>query len=174
VTLPQPKPKSRASTARQRKDAERQPEESLAARLATLREAMTRAVMLPTDGLRDALDDAVSRGRITRVDAEELYQALLAAGRRQIETVLTDLEQLVGRSRGASRDRVLREVDRARRATGLGVTGFPISGYDDLVAAEIISRLDALSAPDLRQVRDYERRHANRKTVLAAVERKLS
>ena len=171
--MPQPKQKSRASTARQRKEAERQPEENLAARLATLREAMTRAVMLPTDGLRDALDDAVRRGRITRGDAEELYQALLSAGRRQIETVLSDLEQLVGRSRGASKERVLREVDRARRATGLGAS-FPIAGYDDLAAAQIISRLDELSAAELRTVREYERRHANRKTVLSAVERKLA
>jgi hypothetical protein len=168
--LPQPKPKSR-----QRKAPERQPDENLATRLAALREAMTRAVMLPTDGLREALDDAVRRGRITRGDAEELYQSLLAAGRRQIETVLADLEQLLGRSRGASRERVLREVDRARRVTGLsGATGFPIADYDDLAAAQITGRLDDLSPADLRQVRDYERRHANRKTVLAAVERKLS
>jgi len=174
--MPQPKSKSRASTSRQRKAPEprQQPDENLATRLAALREAMTRAVMLPTDGLRDALDDAVRRGRITRGDAEELYQSLLAAGRRQIETVLTDLEQLVGRSRGASRERVLREVDRARRATGLSTSAFPISGYDDLAAAQITSRLDDLSPTDLRKVRDYERRHANRKTVLAAVERKLS
>src|SRR4051812_41183932 len=115
--MPQPKQKSRASTTRQRKPPERQPDDSLATRLASLRQAMTRAVMLPTDGLRDALDDAVRRGRITRSDAEELYQSLLAAGRRQIETVLTDLEQLLGRSRDASRDSVLREV---KRATGLG------------------------------------------------------
>jgi hypothetical protein len=170
--MPQPKQKSRASSTRQRKPPERQPDENLATRLASLREAMTRAVMLPTDGLRDALDDAVRRGRITRSDSEELYQSLLAAGRRQIETVLTDLEQLLGRSRGASRDRVLREV---KRATGLGGTAsFPIDDYDDLAAAQITSRLDGLSTTDLRKIRDYERRHANRKTVLAAVERKLS
>src|SRR3954447_12992793 len=136
-TMPQPKPKSRASTSRQRKAPEPQPDESLATRLAALREAMTRAVMLPTDGLRDALDDAVRRGRITRSDAEELYQSLLAAGRRQIETVLTDVEQLRGRSRAAARARVLREV---KRATGLGAaSSFPIDDYDALAAAQITS-----------------------------------
>src|SRR4051794_27139009 len=171
--MPQPKQKSRASTTRQRKPPERQPDESLATRLASLREAMTRAVMLPTDGLRDALDDAVRRGRMTRSDAEELYQSLLAAGRRQIEDVVADVEALLGRSRGASRERVLREVDRARRATGLATSSFPISDYDGLAAAQITARLDDLSPADLRKVRDYERRHANRKTVLAAVERKL-
>ena len=173
--MPQPKQKSRAasSSTRQRKPSERQPDESLATRLAALREGMTRAVMLPTESLRDALDDAVRRGRMTRADAEELYQSLLAAGRRQIETVINDLEQMLGRSRGASRDRVLREVDRAKRATGLAGS-FPITDYDDLAAAQITSRLDDLSPVELRQIRDYERRHANRKTVLAAVERKLS
>jgi hypothetical protein len=35
------------------------------------------------------------------------------------------------------------------------------------------SRLSELSRADLAQVRDYERRHANRKTVLDAVERGL-
>ena len=33
------------------------------------------------------------------------------------------------------------------------------------------TRIDELSPPQLRAVRDYERRHANRKTVLAALER---
>ena len=168
--MPQPKQKPRTRTA-----AERQQDDNMASRLNALREAMTRAVMLPTDRLRDALDDAVRRGRLTRGDAEDLYQSLLAAGRRQIEDVLADLEQLLGRSRGASRDRVLREVDRARRASGLGASpAFPIAEYDSLAAAQITGRLDDLSPADLRKVRDYERRHANRKTVLAAVERKLS
>jgi hypothetical protein len=66
----------------------------------------------------------------------------------------------------------MREVDRARRAAGIG-SAFPITGYDDLAAAEIISRLDDLTPAELRKVRDYERRHGNRKTVLAAADRKL-
>jgi hypothetical protein len=37
----------------------------------------------------------------------------------------------------------------------------------------VIERLDGLPAADLRVVRDHERRNANRKTVLAAIERKL-
>ncbi|HEY3019365.1 MAG TPA: hypothetical protein VGJ32_04190 [Solirubrobacteraceae bacterium] len=146
-----------------------------------LRELLTRAVMLPTELLREAMDDAVRRGRMTRADAEELIQSLIAIGRRQTEDVLADVEQLLGRSRGAAADRrrtppatdrVLREVDRARRAAGLA-GAFPISGYDELAAAQIISRLDGLTPAELRKVRDYERRHGNRKTVLSAIERKL-
>src|SRR5436190_12864977 len=152
-------PKSKSRSTRQRKAPEPPVDENLATRLSALREAMTRAVMLPTDGLREALDDAVRRGRMTRTDSEELYQALLAAGRRQIESVLADLEALVGRTRGPGRERMLREVDRARRMTGVNsAPSFPIEDYDTLAAAQITGRLDELSPAELRKVRDYERR----------------
>ena len=52
--------------------------------------------------------------------------------------------------------------------------GFPIDDYDELTAAQIVSQLGGLEAGDLRRVRDYERRNANRKTVLSAVDTKLS
>ena len=50
---------------------------------------------------------------------------------------------------------------------------FPIGGYDDLTAAQIVARLDGLEGAELRRVRDYERRNANRKTVLAALDARL-
>jgi hypothetical protein len=81
------------------------------------------------------------------------------------------LAELVRRGT-APADRLLREVDRARRAAGLG-SSFPIAGYDDLTAAQVAERLDGLSTAELRQVREHERRNANRKSVLTAVERKL-
>src|SRR5207245_614271 len=108
-------------------------------------------------------------------------------GPRQTEDLRKDPEQLLGRSRdqledatgdarkqarkGATRarrqpsvDRVLREVDRGRRAAGLPPS-FPVLGYDDLSAAQIGERLEDLSAAELRKVRDYEGRNANRKSV---------
>jgi hypothetical protein len=68
---------------------------------------------------------------------------------------------------------VLARADRARRAAGVGPT-FPILGYDDLNAQQIQSRLRALTPAELRKVRDYEKRHENRKSVLGAIESKLS
>jgi hypothetical protein len=85
---------------------------------------------------------------------------------------VAELEGVLGRSLGAPADRVIREVDRARRVAGIGPS-FPIVGYDDLTAAQVQTRLGELSAPELRKVRDYERRNANRKSVLAAIEQKL-
>ena len=58
-----------------------------------------------------------------------------------------------------------------RRATGTG--SFPISNYDDLTAAQVTERLSDLTPAQLRKVRDYERRNANRKSVLGAIEKAL-
>jgi hypothetical protein len=152
--------------------------------LITVRELLQRSVMLPGDRLRETLDDAVRRGRITRDDAEDLVDRLLAVGRQQTDDALTLLEGIAGaparageRARSAVRrtpgtDRVLREVDRVRRAAGLG-SAFPISGYDDLTAAQVVARLSELEIADLRLVADHEKRNANRKSVLAAVEKRL-
>ena len=93
----------------------------------------------------------------------------LVITRERVQEVLDDaaelFAELVRRGRGGL-------VDTARRATGLG-PAFPIAGYEDLTAAQVAERLDGLSVAELRQVRDHERRNANRKTVLSAVERRL-
>ena len=168
--MPQPKSSSGRSRKAQPRATTPTPapaDENVVKGAGALRDLLTRAVMLPTERLREAVDDAVRRGRMTRDDAEELFQSLIAAGRRQTEDALADLEQLLGRQR----------VDRAKRAAGLGGSeepaAFPIPDYDDLAAAQITQRLDDLSPAELRKVRDYERKHGNRKTVLSAVERKL-
>jgi polyhydroxyalkanoate synthesis regulator phasin len=170
--MPQPKSSSGRSRKGARAGSPGREEETAAKGITALRAVLARAVMLPTERVRDTLDDAVRRGRMTRSDAEDLAQALIAMGRRQSEDLLADLEQLLGLPRRLGTDRVSREVDRARRAAGLS-GGFPIPDYDELAAAQITSRLDDLTPAELRKVRDYERRHGNRKTVLSAIERKL-
>src|SRR4051794_28704166 len=180
--MPQPKSSSGRARKGSRSTAKRD-EENVARGIAAMREVLARAIMLPTERVREAMDDAVRRGRMTRGDAEELAQSLIAVGRRQTEELLAEIEGLVGKQRSTAADvrkrtqqatdRVSREVDRARRAAGLSGGSFPITGYDDLAAAQITSRLDELTPSELREVRDYERRHGNRKTVLSAVERKL-
>jgi hypothetical protein len=70
-------------------------------------------------------------------------------------------------------DPAIAQADRARRIAGVG-PNFPILGYDDLTAAQVQGRLDGLTPAELRKVRDYEKRNANRKSVLDAIENKLS
>jgi polyhydroxyalkanoate synthesis regulator phasin len=119
-------------------------------------------VMLSRDRIQQTLDEAAERGRVTRSDANLLVTELVRRGRTQTDDLIKELEELVGRGR-----------DKARRVVGAG-GAFPIAGYDDLTAAKIRSRLGDLSPEALRQVRDYERSHANRKTVLQAIERTLA
>ncbi len=145
---------------------------------ASLVELLAKGILLTTDRIQATLDDAVQRGRMTRDDAEELVQSLVESGRRQTEDLLHDIEALVGRSLGAAggaadkaSQRLARERGRVRRAAGL--PGVPIARYDDLTAAQAIERLGGLSPAELRKVRDHERRHRGRKTVLRAIERQL-
>jgi len=109
-------------------------------------------MVITRERLQDTLDDAVRRGRMTRDDAAEL------------------MSEIVRRAISAPADRVLQEV---KAAIGAGEDEFPIADYDELTAAQIVSRLDALETVDLRRVRDYERRNANRKTVLNATDSRL-
>ena len=142
-------------------------------------------VVLTRDRIQEVLDDAAARGRVTRSDANELATELVDRGRQQTEQLLSDIERLFGKGRqqiGAatqrarrseSLDLLMRSADKARRTVGTGES-FPILGYDDLTAAQVQARLDGLSSPELRRVREYERRHANRKSVLAAIDKQLT
>jgi hypothetical protein len=160
----------RASTTTKRAAA-KPPADDALARLNGLRDALTKGVMLTGDRIQEVVDDAVKRGRMTRSDAEDLVQRLISLGRKQTEDLIGDIEQLLGRGAGTGGDRVLRHVDKARRAVGIGT--FPILGYDDLSAAQVAERLSDLTPAQLRKVRDHEKRNANRKSVLQAIERKL-
>jgi len=165
-----------ASTRRAAPKAPPSREEAVRANLTALRDTLRKGVVLTADGVKATLDDAVKRGRITRKDATELSQSLLSSGRSQADGFRSDLEQLLGRGRSQalqSSDRVLREVDRARRRVGVG-SSFPITLYDELTAAQIQSRLTDLTPAQLRKVRDYETRNDARKSVLGAIEKKLA
>ena len=149
-------------------------------------------VMLTRERIEETVEEAVTRGSMTRDAAQDLIGGLVERGRRQTTDVLSDLEQLLGRSRGtdvAARarkqvgdatarareagDQVLVQADRARRVAGVGPS-FPIMGYDDLSVSQVQSRLDTLTPAELRKIRDYERRNANRKSLLAAIESQLA
>lgn len=124
-------------------------------------------VVITRDRLQDVLDDAVMRGRLTRADASLLVSELVHRGRRQTEDLLADLEQLLGRQRES-----LPQTDgKAQREPS---PAFPIEGYDDLTAAQVTSHLGELAPAELRKMGDYERRNANRKSVLAAIEQRLA
>ena len=144
-------------------------------------------VLLSRDRIEEVLTEAVDQGRVTTRDAQRIASGLVKRGEKQTKDVLGDLESLLEtRTAGArkaakgARGRATRaaspalaQVDRVRRGAGVG-SNFPISGYDDLNAPQIQSRLKGLRPPELRKVRDHEKRNSNRKTILNAIESKLA
>jgi polyhydroxyalkanoate synthesis regulator phasin len=151
-------------------------------------------VMISRERIEEVLGEAVDQGRVTARDAQRITSGLVKRGQRQTTDVLKDLEQLLERGRDEIEDRTagarkaasgargravrtaspaLAQVDRVRRGAGVG-PNFPITGYDDLNATQIQSRLKDLTPAQLRKVRDHEKRNAGRKTILNAIESKLS
>ena len=45
--------------------------------------------------------------------------------------------------------------------------------YDGLTVEEISKRLDGLSAKQLREVREFEKRNKNRETLIGQIDRKI-
>ncbi|HLI58059.1 MAG TPA: hypothetical protein VKV21_00200 [Solirubrobacteraceae bacterium] len=131
--------------------------------------------------VQEVLDDAASRGRISPRDAAELVAEIMRRGRHPGDEVAelvhkgrAQLESATRRVRKVEPvDRLVRSADRARRAAGVGPS-FPITGYDDLNVAQVQARIKELTRPELRKVLSYERKHANRKSVVGALERSLS
>ena len=138
-------------------------------------------VMLTRSHIQEALDNAASRGRVTRKDANDLVSELVRRGRGGSNDVVKEIEAVMSRAGAAGKrargsdsvDRIVRGADRARRAAGVGPS-FPILGYDDLNAPQVQSRLKELRKPELRKVLSYERKHANRKSVVGAIEKSLA
>ena len=156
------------------------------------RDALEKSVTISRDRLQEVIDEAVKRGRMTRGDADEMLGRLVTRGRDQADDLLSQLERVLAQVREApartrqqagSRaqkarkqavkavDKPLAGADRVRRAAR--VPGFPITAYDQLSVRQIEGRLSKLSPAQLRKVRDYERRHKARKSLLRALDRKL-
>jgi hypothetical protein len=141
-------------------------------------------VMLTRERIQETLDDAASRGHVTRKDANELVAELVRRGRSGGDDVVSEIEGLLGKGRDQIQsatkratssepvDRIVRGADRARRAAGVG-SSFPISGYPELNVSQVQARLKELSKPELRKVLTYERKHANRKSVVGVIEKSL-
>ena len=52
-------------------------------------------------------------------------------------------------------------------------SGFPIPNYDELNVEEVKGMLDGLTAAQVREIRDYEKRNKNRETLIEQFDRKL-
>ncbi len=158
--------------------------------VAEFREALRQHLIKPSGMVmltRERIEEALSKsGKLSPKEARGIAGDLVKRGRKETNDVLKDLEGLLEKGRrdvskraGSARGRAVHaaspaiaRADRARRAAKVG-SSFPISLYEDLNVGEIKTRLADLTPAELRKVRDHERRNANRKGVLSAIESKL-
>ena len=106
---PQAKPAAKPKAARKpaerrskrttvaRSDAEAARDVALFDNFAAIRDLLAEHVVLTAERLREPLDDAVRRGRMLPLDAEDLTQRLVAAGRRHADELRAELESRIKR-----------------------------------------------------------------------------
>ncbi len=122
---------------------------------------------------RGAFDDAAREVRSQAESNRSVTRELVERFERQRDASRT----LLGESVDAYTDLVYAPFAYFRQGLRLVETGtnggFPIPGYDDKNVAEISDRLDGLTAAQLREVREYEKRNKNRETLIEQLDRKL-
>jgi polyhydroxyalkanoate synthesis regulator phasin len=67
--------------------------------IAQLKDSLEHSVTLSRERIQEVVDDAVKRGRMTHGDAEKMIGELLKRGRKQTDTLLSELERLVRQAR---------------------------------------------------------------------------
>lgn len=142
------------------------------------------------DDANELVSKLVSRGRKQSEELVKELEALVEEARKRVEKGTTKARKRVEKqtsrarrqvkgtagkvARGArdAADEPLARADTVRRRAGVG--SFPITGYDELTAAQITRRLSGLSKPELRKVRTYEKNNKARKSILGKLDKALA
>jgi hypothetical protein len=73
-------------------------------------------------------------------------------------------------------DKVLRQTEKATREAELRTAVFSSLGttdYEGLTVEEVSKRIDGLSNDQLKKVREFEKNHKNRETLIEQIDRKI-
>ena len=151
-------------------------------------DAVKRGRMTRADA-NELVSKLVSRSRKATDDLIRDLEKLLEQARKEVESRTTKARKEL-EARGASTrkqagraaeraaraardvaDRPLAEADKLRRRTG--APGPPVSGYEQLTAPQVKSRLKDLNKAELRKVRTQEKRGKARKSILDEIEKRL-
>ena len=81
----------------------------------------------------------------------------------------TESKKRGGSKRGEQHVANTEEARQARK----GSQAPPLVGYDDLSVEEVDKKVKRLAKEEIREVRDYEKRHKNRKTLMESLNRKV-
>src|ERR687894_584539 len=90
-----------------------------------------------------------------------------------LDGVVREIREQAESNRALTRELVERAEGLRLVESGVNGGGFPIAGYDELNVAEISERLEGLTAAQIREVREYEKRNKDRDTLIEQLDRKL-
>ena len=148
------------------------------------------------ESLGDLFDDFVERGERLSEREDSLTRALLAALRigpkipsttaansiipdyddLTVTEILDQIKRLPMKQletirayeyHNSNRIRILRQIDTELDEVRI------IPDYDDLPVSAVVERLDDLSRQELAAIKEYEKRHRNRATIIKTIERRL-
>jgi len=153
-------------------------------------DAVERGRMTQRDA-NDIVSKLVSRGRKDSKELVKELESLLDQARKEIDKRAKGARKRVEKQTTKGRrqvkaaagkaargvrdaaDEPLARADVARRRAGVPPS-FPITGYDELTAAQIGRRLGDLSKPELRKVRTHEKNGKGRKSILDKIDKALA
>ncbi len=171
--------------------------------LQALKGALEHSLTIQRTRLQEIVDDLVSRGSLSRTDADGLLNQLLTSSKDYSQAILQVLESVTADARrtiGGSIEPVMataskvadRVADTLRRAPGVPAKKpksapkaaapraaakpallDPIPGLSSLTVAEIKPKLTGLSSSALRRVRENELAGKSRKTVIGQIDQLL-
>jgi hypothetical protein len=108
------------------------------------------------EGLRSAQDATQQVLETTREVAQQ--------GLRVAEETTEQTEEILRRTEEATREAELRVAV---------LSALKTEDYEELTVAELAKKLDDLSAEELKQVREYEKRNKDRETLVEQIDRKI-
>ena len=168
--------------------------------LRALQGAFEHSLTIQRTRLQEIVDELVSRGSLSRADADGLLNQLLTSSKDYSQALLKVLESVTADTRKSISAGIApvmatagKLAETVRNAPGMprkpparapkaapkpaavadAPAAEPIPGYDEMTVAQIKPRLTSLSAAALRKVRDRELSGKARKTVLAQIDQLL-
>src|SRR5215211_1785190 len=129
--------------------------------------------------LRGVFEGTVREIRSQTESNHEVVEELVERAERQRDAFQTLFEESVGAyvdlayAPFAYYRQGLRLVENGLVENEVIGVGFPIAGYDELNVEEIKNRLDGLTAAQIREIREYEKRNKDRETLIEELDRKL-
>ena len=123
---------------------------------------------------QDLVDSSIKELRYQAESNRAMTQELVDRAQKQRDAIQTLLEESVEAYMDLF-DTPLAYYWQGLRLVEAEVVGggFPIPNYDELNVEEVKDRLDDLTAAQIREVREYEKRNKNRETLIEQFDRKL-